>query len=48
MKCPKCGAEMHRVGLGELSGEKVFATFECPACHYRTQQEQGKPGVQPI
>ncbi|MBN2067729.1 MAG: hypothetical protein JW744_04640 [Candidatus Diapherotrites archaeon] len=45
MKCPKCGVEMRRVGLEQLSGAEVFATLECPACHYRTQQKQGRPGL---
>ncbi|MDP6671296.1 MAG: hypothetical protein QGI60_05805 [archaeon] len=48
MKCPKCGVEMLRVGLEEVSGNKIYVSMSCPACHFRTQSEKTKPGVQPI
>jgi len=42
MKCPKCGAEMHRIGLEQALGENVFVEVECRACHYRLQQPAQK------
>ncbi|MDP2974266.1 MAG: hypothetical protein Q8N60_04400 [Candidatus Diapherotrites archaeon] len=42
MRCPKCGTEMRAVDFAELAGDRVLMTLECPGCHYRAQQEQGK------
>jgi hypothetical protein len=37
-ECGKCTVIMKRVGYEEARKEGVVVTYECPACHFRTQK----------
>lgn len=45
MKCPKCNAEMQRVGLEQAVGTDIFEEWQCPVCGYRETRKRQKPGL---
>gem|GEM_PF-3253888 len=47
MICPKCGAEMHRVGFEGIVGSQVLEEWECPVCGFHTQRKREKPAFVP-